>query len=673
MSRILWLGARIRFAMIGAIALTAGCSSGERSPTSTNPPAEFAASVEVSPNLVTLTTVGAVQQLTAVVKNANGSVIAAMPVTWRSSSDAIATVSSSGSVTAVASGWVTISATSGNVTGTASVTVNAPPSALQWTIDRQSLGFVALRKVWQAPTGEVFVVGENGTIARGVGNVWSRIAPSGTNYSYYDVWGVSAQDVVVVSANGLIQRWDGTGWTTQWSDPNVPLYAVWGTASNNIFAVGAQGVVQHWNGTLWQRMDSGLNESLVGVWASSASNAIAVSWFGSALHWNGTAWRKVNTGVGKLRSVWGFSPTDVYAVGGNEAVHWDGQAWSRIDVGVSWNMHRVIGTPDGDLFVAAAEGVLHRRNGAWEPMTFAGQRGPLTGVWPSASTAFVAVGDWGVAYRWDSSGWSVLLDPTTLDNVFSLGPNDTYILGIGLAWRWNGSRMSLMNTNGRGVGSVWGTSTSSLWAAAVPDVVMRWDGTQWHEASFPSNDYPVQVFGTSATNVVALTRFRSLHWDGLTWQQRQMPLGLMPGIPRMWGTAADSVYFAVGPRGAIATQSANQWQATSSGTTVDLHGVWGTSSRNVYAVGKSGVILRWDGSTWQRDSSGTTSDLYDVWGTAIDDIYAVGQNGLILRKDGTGWRSQPSGTTQNLYRIHGASANAVFAVGLNGVVLRGSR
>jgi hypothetical protein len=631
-----------------------------------------AATVEVSPSLVTLNSIGSVQQLSAVVKSADGSMLTGVPLTWRSANDAVATVSSSGTVTAVANGSVTISAMSGAAIGTAEVTVTAPPSALQWTIDRQSLGSTTLRKVWQAPTGEIFAVGGN-LIARGSGNAWSQIAPSITPASYTDVWGASAHDVLVVSEYGQILRWDGTAWAVKWSDPTVSFYGVWGTAADNVFAVGSAGSVVHWDGSRWQRMDTGLNESLVAVWASSANNVIAVSRFGTAMHWDGSAWRSVNTGVGGLSSVWGFSPSDVYAVGGYDAVHWDGQAWSRVDVGVRWAMNRVVGTPEGELFVAAEFGILRRRNGLWEELRLAGLWGQLYGAWASSNAGLVTVGDLGSAYRWDSSGWSLLLNPMVNDDVFSIGADATYILTRGTLWQWNGSRMALVNTDGRVITSVWGTNANSLWVVAQPGRVLRWDGSQWHDMNLASADFPVRVFGTSATDVLVLTPTRSHHWNGATWQQHLMPPGSMSGNPRVWGTASDSVYFAVGARGAIIKFSANQWQVSSSGTTVNLHGVWGTDSRNVYAVGDDGVILHWNGINWQRDSSGVSNHLYDVWGTAKNDVYAVGQNGAILRNDGAGWKNLPSGTTQHLYRIHGASARTAYAVGLGGVVLRGSR
>jgi uncharacterized protein YjdB len=87
------------------------------------------ASVTVTPATATVAQFGTLQ-LTATLRDANGNVLTGKTVSWASSAAAVATVSSSGRVTAVAAGAATISATSGGVTGSASVTVTAAPVAV---------------------------------------------------------------------------------------------------------------------------------------------------------------------------------------------------------------------------------------------------------------------------------------------------------------------------------------------------------------------------------------------------------------------------------------------------------------------------------------------------------------------------------------------------------------
>jgi len=90
------------------------------------------ASVAVSPatanllvGVVDSTTLGTVV-ITPTVKDASGNVLSGRTITWSSSAPAVATVSSTGVVSAVAPGTASIMASSGGQTGQVSVTVTRP-------------------------------------------------------------------------------------------------------------------------------------------------------------------------------------------------------------------------------------------------------------------------------------------------------------------------------------------------------------------------------------------------------------------------------------------------------------------------------------------------------------------------------------------------------------------
>ena len=87
------------------------------------PPA--VASVAVSPANGSLT-VGATQQLSATLKDAIGNTLTGRTIAWASSAPGVATVNSSGLVTAVAAGSAIITATSEGKDGSATITVTAP-------------------------------------------------------------------------------------------------------------------------------------------------------------------------------------------------------------------------------------------------------------------------------------------------------------------------------------------------------------------------------------------------------------------------------------------------------------------------------------------------------------------------------------------------------------------
>jgi uncharacterized protein YjdB len=91
------------------------------------------ANVVVSPNTATVV-VGQNVTLSATALDANGNPLAGRVITWTTSNAGRATVSNTGVVTGVSTGNVTITASTGGKSGSAAVTVNAPPPVLT-TID----------------------------------------------------------------------------------------------------------------------------------------------------------------------------------------------------------------------------------------------------------------------------------------------------------------------------------------------------------------------------------------------------------------------------------------------------------------------------------------------------------------------------------------------------------
>lgn len=91
-------------------------------------------SLSISPNSSTLTSVGATVQLNATARDASGVVVANAPISWNASPTSVATVSSTGLVTAVAAGGVTITASTPGATAAANINVqlsNIPTTCTQ--------------------------------------------------------------------------------------------------------------------------------------------------------------------------------------------------------------------------------------------------------------------------------------------------------------------------------------------------------------------------------------------------------------------------------------------------------------------------------------------------------------------------------------------------------------
>lgn len=104
--------------------LVLACGGDPTGPDSDGPPRVI--SVVVTPSSETLVSQGETVGLTASARDANGRTISGKTFSWRSSDVNIAMVSSSGLITAVSSGSVTITATTDGVSGTASIIVAIP-------------------------------------------------------------------------------------------------------------------------------------------------------------------------------------------------------------------------------------------------------------------------------------------------------------------------------------------------------------------------------------------------------------------------------------------------------------------------------------------------------------------------------------------------------------------
>ena len=107
---------------------------GDSSPTASTPtastPTPVATSITLSVTSLSFASFGATSQLSATVKDQNGTTMSGASVTWSSSNTAVATVLANGLVTAISVGSATILAQSGSVSAMASVTVAQTAASL---------------------------------------------------------------------------------------------------------------------------------------------------------------------------------------------------------------------------------------------------------------------------------------------------------------------------------------------------------------------------------------------------------------------------------------------------------------------------------------------------------------------------------------------------------------
>ena len=136
----------------------------------------------------------------------------------------------------------------------------------------------------------------------------------------------------------------------------------------------------------------------------------------------------------------------------------------------------------------------------------------------------------------------------------------------------------------------------------------------------------------------------------------------------IWGSTSDNV-FVVGDGAAILHYNGTDWTRQITiypSTTANLNGVWGSSATTVFAVGGGGTVLKTTngGSSWSAITSTTSQGLNAIWGSSASDIFAVGDNGTIIHSDGSNWSlPMETGTTVKLLGVFGTANDDVYAVG----------
>jgi uncharacterized protein YjdB len=224
------------------------------------------ASVSVSPTSGTVP-VGGTLQLTATPKDALGNPLTGRVVTWATSNSAFATVSTSGLVTGVAAGAVTITATSEGQSGTSALTVATVPVAsvsvspssgsvpvngtLQLTATpKDALGNPLTGRVvtWATSNAAVATVGTSGLVT-GVagGSVTITATSEGQNGTATITVNVPVASVAVSPSSGSVQQGSTLQLTATPKDalgnPLTGRVVTWASGNTAVATVDGNGLV----------------------------------------------------------------------------------------------------------------------------------------------------------------------------------------------------------------------------------------------------------------------------------------------------------------------------------------------------------------------------------------------------------------------------------------------
>jgi cysteine-rich repeat protein len=475
---------------------------------------------------------------------------------------------------------------------------------------------------------------------------FSPMSYSGGGVYLYGAWGSSPSDIFAAGFAGSMLHYDGTSWAPMETGVDVSLYGVGGTGPNDVWAVGREGTLLHYDGGSWAAQASGTDVQLFAVWAYGPRD-IFVGGRVETLPDGGEAsvmlysrgdgtWTKQRLPVRDggepygIFSIWGSSPSDVFAVGAGEVVHFDGGSWSFMSIPehIRENnryLNSVWGSGPKDVFTVGELGlVLHYDGQTWTPME-AGVATLLNAVDGTGPNDVYAVGDEGVALHYNGTRWASLSSNSSLNLVgLSVKADQAIAVGTGTLTRFErgGPVASVITTGMTGaITGIWSDGPSNVVAASDEGEIFQFNGKTWSSV-FTAEASLWSVWASGPNDIFVVGRYGTIvHYGGPT-----------KGWTTMDSTAPE----------------------------VLLNWVWGSGPNDVYAVGSEGTLLRYDGSSWTSISTGTTADLYGVWGSGASDVYVVGTGGTVLHRDGSAWSTLQTGTTVDFWAVWGADANEVL-------------
>lgn len=137
---------------------------------------------------------------------------------------------------------------------------------------------------------------------------------------------------------------------------------MWAFDASNVFAVGDNGVIlRRGDGTEWVAMPSATTRNLRSLWGSSPSDIWAGGASGTVLHFDGTAWTLVSAPVSQVDSIWGSSASNVWLTSSTSVLRWNGSSFTSFSIGGT--LLSVSGTGPNDVWVTGEQAYLRHYDG----------------------------------------------------------------------------------------------------------------------------------------------------------------------------------------------------------------------------------------------------------------------------------------------------------------------
>lgn len=235
----------------------------------------------------------------------------------------------------------------------------------------------------------------------------SRVRASRARVSLVAAFVAAAASVACGSDEAERPRW-------QLVHSSLPgaLLSVWGTSASDVWTVGAAGesgapTVLHFDGVAWTALETGTTGDLWWVFGFGDGAVYMGGTGGQILRYAGGAFERMATpGTGNVFGIWGATPAELWAVGGEQggaqgAFAWrlDGEAWLPAagfpsDLAATDALWKVFGQGPDDVWMVGTGGNTLHWDGATLTRSFTGLAESLFTVHGN-SERFAAAGGFG--------------------------------------------------------------------------------------------------------------------------------------------------------------------------------------------------------------------------------------------------------------------------------------
>ncbi len=270
---------------------------------------------------------------------------------------------------------------------------------------------------------------------------------------------------------------------------------------------------------------------------------------------------------------------------------------------------------------------------------------------------------------WDDNRYP---SSSTFTGVYTDGASIWVTSTAGQTWtHQDGTWLNLpIDTDDEQMNGIWGSGSGAslkMISVGAAGIIASWTGETW-EILTNSTAIFHAVDGPSVTELIAVGGGGP--WDNLDgeWAARQVD-GDRLSLNDVWFDGTIAV--AVGDDGVIATyrSDTDEWLSDEHDLGLNLYGVSGTNSSDIWAVGEQGLVLHWNGTQWLTVDIGTRSNMWAVWSPTGNLAFAVGANGAAYRIQGSIVKQLNTGVKEHLYAVTGTNEANVWAVGSKGLAL----